>query len=214
MAIAMLLEWTDMDEDKYLDLIDKVALGDADVPGCRAASGGRDRRAGGASSTSGSPKRRSIASSRRSCSRRRARRTIEPPIGQRLARLRDPHTAGRPRAAALASQAWPAGIVVGERRHTAARHASPSCSRTSRGRPAPPAARRRCTPSCSPSTTGSCAQAFAGHGGYEVRHRGRRLLRRLLERPTTRSPRRSTRQRSLAGSVWPEGVEVRVRMGA
>ena len=33
MAIAMLLEWAGMDEAKYLELIDRVALGDRMFPG-------------------------------------------------------------------------------------------------------------------------------------------------------------------------------------
>jgi hypothetical protein len=33
MAIAMLLEWADMDETKYLELIERLALGDRMFPG-------------------------------------------------------------------------------------------------------------------------------------------------------------------------------------
>lgn len=33
MAIAMLLEWSGMDEEQYLELVDRVALGDRMFPG-------------------------------------------------------------------------------------------------------------------------------------------------------------------------------------
>jgi hypothetical protein len=33
MAIAMLLEWSDMDEAKYLELIERIGLGDRMFPG-------------------------------------------------------------------------------------------------------------------------------------------------------------------------------------
>ena len=88
---------------------------------------------------------------------------------------------------------------------------SPSSSPTSRARPG-------CSSSCA-TATATCSRAppdpargVRARTAAGDRHAGRLVLRRLRTRETPRSP-RSAAQRALAEHGWPDGAEVRVRMG-